>query len=173
MLKEFINKYKQAAIDASAINGIHYLAILTQAAHESAYGRFAFGNNFFGIKAGKDWTGKTQLLKTNEYSINPNLKFPEIISKVQETIRGKLVWHYRIKDNFRAYETAEEGFLDHGSFILNNKRYSKAVAVKDNPEKFFNEISMAGYATDPAYCVKLLDIYKKIKTQIDEKNSTQ
>ena len=102
-VKEFILKHKEAAQIASSQNGIHYLAILTQAAHESAYGKYAFGNNFFGIKPGKNWTGKTKLLKTNEYSINPNLKFPEIISKVQETVRGKLMWHYRINNKSREW----------------------------------------------------------------------
>ncbi len=167
-VKEFILKYKEAAQIASSQNGIHYLAILTQAAHESAYGKYAFGNNFFGIKPGKSWTGKTQLLKTNEYSINPNLKFPEIISKVQETVRGKLMWHYRIRDYFRAYDTAQEGFLDHGQFLINNKRYAIALLFKDQPEKFFLEIAKAGYATDPGYCAKLIEIYKTIKTEVNE-----
>lgn len=167
-VKEFILKYKEAAQIASSQNGIHYLAILTQAAHESAFGKYAFGNNFFGIKPGKNWTGKTQLLKTNEYSINPNLKFPEIISKTQETVRGKLMWHYRIRDYFRAYDTAQEGFLDHGQFLINNKRYATALLFKDQPEKFFLEIAKAGYATDPAYCSKLIEIYKKIKNEVNE-----
>lgn len=167
-VKEFILKYKEAAQIASSQNGIHYLAILTQAAHESAFGKYAFGNNFFGIKPGKNWTGKTQLLKTNEYSINPNLKFPEIISKTQETVRGKLMWHYRIRDYFRAYDTAQEGFLDHGQFLINNKRYATALLFKDQPEKFFLEIAKAGYATDPGYCSKLIEIYKTIKTEVNE-----
>ena len=167
-VKEFILKYKEAAQIASSQNGIHYLAILTQAAHESAFGKYAFGNNFFGIKPGKNWTGKTQLLKTNEYSITPNLTFPEIISKTQETVRGKLMWHYRIRDYFRAYDTAQEGFLDHGQFLINNKRYAIALLFKDQPEKFFLEIAKAGYATDPGYCAKLIEIYKTIKTEVNE-----
>ena len=172
-VKEFILKYKEAAQIASSQNGIHYLAILTQAAHESAYGKYAFGNNFFGIKPGKNWTGKTQLLKTNKYSINLILKFPEIISKVQETVRGKLMWHYRIRDHFRAYDTAQEGFLDHGQFLINNKRYATALLFKDQPEKFFLEIAKAGYATDPGYCAKLIEIYKTIKTEVNEETTKQ
>lgn len=172
-VKEFIAKYKEAAQIASAQNGINYLAILTQAAHESAFGKYAFGNNFFGIKPGKNWTGKTQLLRTNEYSINPNLKFPEIISKTQETVRGKLMWHYVIRDYFRAYDTPQEGFLDHGQFLINNKRYTMAMLFRDEPEKFFLEIAKAGYATDPGYCAKLIDIYKTIKTEANEETTKQ
>lgn len=168
MTKNFIEKYKQAALDASAQNGINYLIILTQAAHESAFGKYAFGNNFFGIKHGKNWKGKKQLLRTTEYSINPNLTFPEIISKTLVTKKGKQLWEYKIRDYFRAYDTPAEGFLDHGNFLISNKRYATALTFKDNPEKFFLEVAKAGYATDPRYAEKLIEVYRLIKTQITE-----
>ena len=166
MVVKFIEKYLQAAKDASAQNGIHYLAILTQAAHESAYGKYAFGNNFFGIKPGKNWQGKKQLLRTTEYSINPNLQFPEILSKTLVERKGKKLWEYKIRDYFRAYDTPAEGFLDHGNFLISNKRYATALTFKDNPEKFFLEVAKAGYATDPRYAEKLIEIYRTLKAQI-------
>ena len=46
-VKNFVNKYLDAAKAASNESGIDYRIILTQAGLESAYGQFAFKNNFF------------------------------------------------------------------------------------------------------------------------------
>lgn len=170
MIKEFISKYKAAAELAAIPEGFDPIIILTAAAHESAFGRYAFGNNFFGTKPGKNWTGKTQLLRTTEYSINPNLKFPEILSRIQKEVRGKLLWEYKVRDYFRAYDTPEEGFKDYINFIKSFKRYSKALEAKNDPIKYFSEIGKAGYATDSAYTVKLLNVYNQIKSQTNEAN---
>lgn len=161
--KEFVLKYKNAAFKASEANGINYLAILTQAAHESAWGANACGNNFFGIKKGVGWTGKTQLLRTTEYSIRGDLTFPEIISKSLVNINGIQKWQYKIRDYFRSYDTPEEGFLDHGNFLIRNKRYAEALKVKTEPIPFFIELAKAKYATDPNYSKRLITIYEKIK----------
>lgn len=161
-VKNFVNKYLDAAKAASNESGIDYRIILTQAGLESAYGQFAFKNNFFGFKTGKNWTGKKQLLKTFEESKNPNLKFPEIISITPKVVKGDTIYVYRIRDWFRAYDTPLEGFLDHGRTLSSNKRYAVAMSFKNDPERFFIEIKKAGYATDFNYTKKLNAVYQNI-----------
>ena len=160
---EFVKKYIDYAKEAEKQNGIDYRITLTQAALESGFGKFAFGNNFFGVKAGKSWTGKKQLLKTNEESENGNLKFPEIISITPTVFKnGKAGFIYRIRDWFRAYDSPLEGFLDRGKLIATSRRYKAAMSFKNDPEQFFIEIQKAGYATDTQYAKKLQDTYQKI-----------
>lgn len=165
---EFIRDYLDEAVYASSVSGIDPLAILTQAAHESAWAKYAFGNNFFGIKAGKNWTGEKQLLRTTEYVSEPNAVFPEVISKEKILVNGIPKWKYVIRDYFRKYPTAADGFIDHSLFLARNKRYRKALENKGNPEVYLTEIAKAGYATDPNYSKKLLTLYHEIKKLVDE-----
>jgi type VI secretion system secreted protein VgrG len=64
----------------------------------------------------------------------------------------------RIIDKFRAYHNYEESFVDYGNLILNNPRYQKAVAGKDDPRKYIQELWKAGYCTDPEYPKKVIQI---------------
>lgn len=43
-----------------------------------------------------------------------------------------------------------------------NKRYAKALTVKDDYNRFFEEIAKAGYATDPNYAKTLKAVSKSI-----------
>jgi flagellum-specific peptidoglycan hydrolase FlgJ len=160
--REFIEKYSNDAVSCSFDNGFDYLILLTVAAHESGFGKFCFGNNFFGTKPGKDWKGKTQLLRTTEYSINPKLIFPEIISKKQIEIKGRLLWEYKVRDYFRKYDSPYESFQDYINFLKSYSRYSKTLEFKQDPEKFFSEIGKSGYATDPHYTKRLIYVYRII-----------
>ena len=64
------------------------------------------------------------------------------------------------------YITPEEGFSDHSQFFLINKRYAKALLVRNDPYKFADEVAKAGYATATNYAKILKDVIKTI-----EKNS--
>jgi len=165
-LVEFVQTYKDAAQNCSKKYGILPECILTQAAHESGLGQFEFGNNFFGIKAGKNWTGKKQLLRTWEELPNQNYQFPEIISITPIVVNGITKYRYVIRDYFRAWDSAEEGFDGYCDFILQNKRYKKALAVKENPEQYLTEVARAGYGTDSKYQAKVLDLLKAVKKLI-------
>ena len=90
-------------------------------------------NNFFGIKADSSWTGKTQSLSTKE-----------VINGTTQTVQAL----------FRAYDSPEESFIDHGNFLLNNSRYSPAFDTTETKD-FIQAIADAGYATDPFYADKL------------------
>jgi flagellum-specific peptidoglycan hydrolase FlgJ len=164
--KDFGNAYYPFAKQTELKTGISAVAILAQAALESGWGEKAPGNMFFGIKDTDGLNGNEQLLTTTEYSTKPNLKFPQIIAIVPVTRRGILMFKYTVKDYFRKYATPEESFTEHGIFFLKNPRYQKALAVKNNPYRFVEEIAAAGYATGPAYADLLKLLIKSIEKHL-------
>lgn len=95
-------------------------------------------HNHFGIKASKGWSGKVVSLNT------------------KEVFNGNSI---QIKDGFRVYDTLEEGFLDRNNFLIQNPRYKKA-GVFDalTAETQAEALQKAGYATDPNYANKLIQI---------------
>ncbi len=158
----FVNKYRGFAQSAELATGVPALVILTQAAIESAWGKSAPGNMFFGVKDTDGINGNEQLLTTTEISRRADLKFPVIISITPVTIDGKKYFKYRVKDYFRKYYSPEDSFTDHGLFLKKNKRYKEAFQFVDDPKKFLISIASAGYASDPEYGKKLLQVYSKI-----------
>jgi flagellar protein FlgJ len=159
--KTFFNTYLVSAQSVSNKTGIPALLILSQAALESGYGAHAPGNMFFGIKAGKTWTGKKQLLTTHEYfKTNTGHEFPEIISIVPS---GKQ-FLYTVKDWFRAYDSPEESFLDHAK-LLQTKNYAKVVSAKDTVSGA-RELQSAGYSTSPTYADSLIVVAHKMSPDV-------
>ena len=131
--KEFINTIAPVIRKIALSRGYQYpSAIIAQACNESAYGRSSLGkkyNNFFGMKCGKSWHGKSVNLSTKE-----------------EYTVGTLT---EIKDNFRVYDSVEDGVLGYFDFIKSS-RYSN---LKDaNSSKNYLElIKSDGYATSADY----------------------
>lgn len=162
----FIKEYLSSAEEIQKKTGLHWLAILTQAALESAWGTKAVGNMFFGVKDTDGINGNEQLITTTEYSTNPDLKFPVILSKEQVLMNGKKIWKYKVKDYFRKFDSPADSFLHHVNFIQKNKRYAKAWEVRADYNKFFEEIAKAGYATDPNYTATLKSVAKSILKRI-------
>lgn len=156
--EEFVKTYLPEAKKEEKRSGFHYLIPLTQAALESGWGSKAIGNNFFGIKDTDGVNGNEQLITTTEYLSTDKVKFPAILKIVKAGNKFK----YTVKDWFRKYPSAAMGFADHTDFFLKNPRYKKAVAVKDNPSKFFEEIAKAGYATAPDYANQLNQVMKSV-----------
>ena len=112
----------QALTESWKGNGISYLAKL---------------NNFFGLKCGTSWKGKSINLKTKE-----------------EYRAGTIS---TILDNFRVYASVEDGVKGYFDFV-NTKRYQNLKGVTD-PEKYLNLIKADGYATSSTYvktCMKNL-----------------
>ncbi|MFJ1490499.1 glycoside hydrolase family 73 protein [Capnocytophaga canis] len=152
-IKTFVEKYKEFALATEQKTGIKAVFTLAQAGLESGWGKSAPGNMFFGVKATKNTPKeKRQLLRTTEILSSPNVAFPEIIS-VSPLPSGK--YRYVVKDWFVRYDSPEDCFTDHANFFFRNKRYAKALAVKQNPYKFAEEIAKAGYATAPNYAESL------------------
>ena len=154
----FVKTYLPEAKKVEAKTGFHYLIPLTQGALESGWGAKVKGNNFFGIKDTDGINGNEQLITTTEYLSTNKAEFPTIISITKVGNKFK----YIVKDWFRKYPSAEKAFEDHINFFLKNKRYSEAIKYKSNPERFFEEISKAGYATAPDYANQLKAVMKSV-----------
>jgi len=139
----FSRKIIKQAYEAKKITGLPASILASQAILETGWGRYIpidintgkFSYNLFGIK-GKGSNGFVEVY-THEY------------------INGKKI---RIIAKFRAYTSYTESFMDYGNLILNNKRYKKAVANKNNPRAYIWELWKAGYATSPDYPQKILKI---------------
>lgn len=136
---EFARLYKQMAMNAVKGTSVLPETLLTQAILESGSGTSdgakKYGN-FFGIKADPSWTGKKVLMDTVEYK------------------NGKKV---HTKSYFRVYDNPEDSFKDYVKFLQENPRYKTAL-TKTNYKDQLSGIAKAGYATDPKYTKKTLEI---------------
>ena len=132
---EFIAQIVPGAQECMRVTKIPASVTIAQAALESGWGTKAPGNNLFGIKADKSWTG------------------PVVEFKTHEVVKGKSV---PVTAKFRAYATWSECLVDRGKFLLTNKRYAPAFLHSDNAEQFTLAIAAAGYATDPNYAAKVI-----------------
>lgn len=140
---EFALTYYSAAKKATSGTGLFPETLIVQAILESASGSSYLtkkANNFFGIKAGSNYPGETITLNTKEFLNNK--------------------W-ITIKDEFRAYNSAKDSFIDWVSFLQKNKRYSNVFEAK-TPIDQLKEIKKAGYATDPNYNDKTASIFNKL-----------
>lgn len=122
--------------------------LVAQAALETGWGQHvmaaADGNsshNLFGIKADRAWDGPTVTRRTLEY------------------FDGRPV---RVNAAFRAYDDYGAAFDDYARFIRGNPRYAQALSKADDPRAYVHELQRAGYATDPHYARKILQIHSRI-----------
>lgn len=136
--KEYIDSFKQAAMQEMRVHGVPASITLGQGILESASGNSKLSkecNNHFGIKCRKNWNGKFCLADDDA------------------------------KDEcFRGYETAIESYRDHSLFLKGSSRY--AALFELNPtdyEGWANGLREAGYATNPAYGTILSNIIRKYR----------
>lgn len=107
-------------------------AIIAQACIESGYGKSTLSakyHNYFGLKCGSGWTGKSVNMKTNE-----------------EYTPGTLT---AIRDNFRVYDNMDAGVKGYFDFIQ-YPRYSNLKAATE-PKQYLEYIKADGYATATTY----------------------
>ena len=164
-----INNFKHAK-RVQVETGIQADAVLTQAALESGWGKYAVGNMYFGVKDTDGSNDNEQLLTTTEYHRSADKKYPVIISVTPCIINNQHYFKYRVKDYFRKYPSPYESFLDHANFLKKNGRYKKALAVSSDSKEFLRAIADAGYATDPQYKKKLLGTLETIQELIIKNN---
>lgn len=156
---DFINKISPLAQKAWKTDKILPSLTIAQAILESDWGRSELAtqaNALFGIKAHTDPTHKKTYTKTTwEYS------------------NGKYI---QIEAKFKAYDSWEESIRDRSKYLAN--RYIGGVHIyKDligetNYKRACEKIYKAGYATDPNYPKKLIDIIEKYKlNKFDEDNT--
>jgi flagellar protein FlgJ len=165
--EDFIKRYWGYAKAIQDIHGFSAIAILAQCAVETGWGRSIVGNMMFGVKDTDGVNGNEQLLITTEYLNKPNAKFPAVLRVTQVS---KNLWKYVVRDYFRKYKTPYDSFLDYVLFIKRNRRYSKAVEVRDNYVPYLFEVSKAGYATAKNYyetCIAVAEQIEKIAKRLN------
>ena len=75
-----------------------------------------------------------------------------------EVYNGKT---YYVDADFRAYNSVQESWTDHKSFLLNSDRYEPFREVMHNSTQGAWALKRTGYATDPEYALKLMRIIKQ------------
>lgn len=153
--QDFINKIAGYVKKYAAAYGISvHSPIIAQAVLESGWGESrlaAVYHNYFGLKCGTRWAGKSINLKTME-----------------EYTPGTLT---QIKDNFRVYDSMEEGVKGYFDFIR-PERYRNHKGITD-PAAYLETIKADGYATSSKYVENIMRIVSQYDLrQYDVKEET-
>ena len=127
--------------------------IIAQAILESGWGKSSLASvyhNYFGLKCGSKWTGKSVNMTTREeYQV------------------GTLT---TIKDNFRAYDSMEEGVKGYFEFIQLS-RYQNLKGITE-PRTYLETIKADGYATSSKYVENNMAVLEQYNlTQYDRKEA--
>ena len=145
--QEYIDKYKQLAIDDMETYGIPASIKMAQALLESDAGNSRLareGNNHFGIKCKKEWTGET---------IHHDDDAPQ--------------------ECFRKYASAAQSFRDHSEFLDRSPRYQSLFDLDPLDYKgWAYGLKAAGYATNPKYPELLIKLIEDNKLYLLDKGET-
>lgn len=140
----FIDRIRPHAERAARALGVPAQVLMAQAALETGWGRHGIqdaegraANNLFGIKADARWSGPRATADTAEY--------------------GEGGWRQE-RAAFRAYPDVGAAFDDYVAFLHGNPRYREALAHGGDARHFVTGLQQAGYATDPRYAEKILQI---------------
>jgi LysM repeat protein len=141
----YIRKYQDLAIAEMMRTGIPASIKLAQAILESNCGQSELAckaNNHFGIKCGGSWNGKAFHKEDDDYT------------------NGKLV-----KSCFREFDSVRDSYIAHSDFLADPgkaTRYGSLFLLDRNDYKGWAKgLSKAGYATDPQYANRLIEIIEK------------
>ena len=136
--QQYFDQYKDIAIEQMLHYNIPASITLAQGVFESGAGRSELArkaNNHFGIKCNYGWAGKTSYHDDDERN-----------------------------ECFRAYDSAYESYEDHSKFLVNGKRYRSLFDLKVTDYKGWAKgLKAAGYATNPQYADKLIEIIQLYK----------
>lgn len=148
LVENYIDSYKDIAISEMNRTGIPASIKLAQGILESDLGRSLLAvkaNNHFGIKCGSQWTGDTYFKVDDDTDEDGFL----------------------IESCFRSYIHAEESYIAHSDFLGDPKKSSRYGFLFDfgstDYVSWANGLRFSGYATDPAYPEKLINIIEKYK----------
>lgn len=129
---EYIEKYKDIAVEQMRTHKIPASITLAQGILESGAGRSELAlrsNNHFGIKCGSSWRGKT--------------------TKHDDDRRNEC---------FRVYDSPVESYVDH-SLFLKKARYTPLFQLNPLDYKgWARGLKACGYATSPVYAKKLIEL---------------
>lgn len=134
-LEQYIEKWKDVAMNQMLTHGIPASITLSQGILESGFGNSKLAvkaNNHFGIKC-HDWKGDTY--------------------KQHDDKRNEC---------FRKYDDAAQSFEDHSTFLTTRSRYASLFELEITDYKSWAEgLKAAGYATNPQYPSRLIDIIER------------
>lgn len=149
--RDFAAEMLPHARTAAAQLGVAPEAVVAHAALESGWGKRAIrhpdgsnSHNLFGIKASGDWQGRTVSVMTTEY---------------EGGVAQKRV------EKFRAYGSYSEAFSDYARLLKDSPRYKSALNQGQNMYGFAHALQSGGYATDPRYARKLVDVAATLAQQ--------
>ncbi|KAA8996714.1 flagellar assembly peptidoglycan hydrolase FlgJ [Affinibrenneria salicis] len=144
----FTERLSVPAMIASLQSGIPHHLILAQAVLESGWGKREImtsdgktSHNIFGVKAGSNWDGEVASVMTTEYK------------------NGQ---PYKLTQDFRVYDSYLQAINDYIRLLTQNSRY-KEVLSAGSAEQAAYALQKAGYATDPNYGAKLVQIIDQIR----------
>jgi flagellum-specific peptidoglycan hydrolase FlgJ len=137
--RAFIAKIANAAQVSMLATGVPASFTVAEGALESSWGTSGLvedAMNIFGVKADPSWTGPVFDMRTREF------------------VNGRWI----IEDaKWRKYTTWLECLNDHADFFHKNERYSSCFQYKTGAA-FARAVQAAGYATDPDYADKIIEI---------------
>lgn len=129
----YVDKYAHIAVKEMKRTGVPASITLAQGLLESRYGQSELavkGKNHFGIKCHNDWRGRKMYFDDDR--------------------RGEC---------FRVYSNVEASFRDHSDFLRSRDRYKSLFELgKRDYKGWARGLKKAGYATDPLYADKLIDL---------------
>ena len=153
--EEFTQHILPYAEKAAKELGVSPLVLVSQAALETGWGKAVTRRpdgessfNLFNIKADSRWGGDKVVKSTLEYD-NGLAKYE--------------------KASFRSYDSYADSFDDYVDFLRTNNRYGDALHNNGDDKLFIKDLHKAGYATDPNYADKVLNILKRDSMQIHAK----
>ena len=118
--------------------------IIAQAILESGWGKSGLASkyhNYFGLKCGSSWKGKSVNMTTKE--------------------EYKIGTMTNIRDNFRVFDDFDDGIRGYFEFI-HTSRYANLRGVK-NPEEYVRHLKADGYATSSKYVDNVMRVIRDNK----------
>ncbi len=138
--EDYINAFKDDAVKEMHLHKVPACITLAQGMLESGNGNSALcrnANNHFGIKCHKEWGGETYTMDDDSAG-----------------------------ECFRKYDNALDSYSDHGMFLFSRSRYAPLFELSINDYKgWCYGLKKAGYATDPRYPERLIDLIERYKLQ--------
>ncbi|WKE66714.1 flagellar assembly peptidoglycan hydrolase FlgJ [Gallaecimonas kandeliae] len=140
----FVSSLLPYARQAASALGVSPAVLVAQAALETGWGQKILKGsdgksslNLFNIKASDDWQGAKVQASTLEYDGG---------QPKRETAQ------------FKAYPDLAASFSDYAKLLKASPRYQDALKWAKEPARFLQELQGAGYATDPQYARKILQV---------------
>jgi len=138
--EEYIAAYKEDAVKEMYLHKVPACITLAQGMLESGNGNSALAkkaNNHFGIKCHKEWGGEIYIM--DDDSAN---------------------------ECFRKYNDVLDSYSDHSMFLFSRSRYASLFELPISDYKgWCYGLKASGYATDPRYPERLIELIEKYKLQ--------